>query len=871
MNSEEIKAEAALEMKSLDSESPDMVAVSRIIASATRDCIALFDKMSEEKGWAQDQLTRFNVWANNIGVFAHGHASLDYRLRDAPDILDLMMQQVGVLRANLEALSQPAELHTELSEIENTTDSQGVSVGTCPDSPPSDVSSLISGSDSGLPDFDSSLVVEETITRLYRLAAAIRKSGSHYRDLRAEKYIEVEYLEDGTSVNLTERFLEDFAMRVIPHRVPGRVDLVSGRRQPIAELWLQERLARTIAQRRNRFLYWRKHQEKLEKSSWVPQPLTKRQQPASGAGSQAESNRKSVSKPAEEFQEKSIGGTEDTRHTPIDKVAFPRFAASKKSSNTSTVSFIWKNVDEIPGPPQIDSAETHFTCPLCFILCEAKESHGKYWTQHIFRDLKPYICLFKDCQSPNALFGSFREWIEHMLEDRKASEWLCASAAHPTAQIFSSEKDFKEHLTTEHGKSLSEPQLARLARRSMRPAFRLFDDCPLCDFVHSPSDVSEREAQDILQRHIAEHLQALSLLSLPNMIDDGFTYASSEDLSGTAGERSSLDLDALSSHSELPISDVGVNRELRETVVGEEHDLDELKVSESSDFKSNEISKQQEVEWISHVTEFSKFMSRIPQEHRENIPPIRIAIIDDGLDASLEILHEQTAVGKSFCSYASSSDPTKPWYAPSGKHGTLMADLICQLCPSRRLYVARLDESSSRQITTESAAEAGPLGFAVKWAVSQKVDIICMGWTIEASSANSEGLSMLRSAIAQAKDCEILMFCATSDQGTISGENSYPSAWGNSIRIGAADAFGDRCTWVPDQFDYLLPGKEIPFKWQESGGVSSGSSLATALAVGLGGLLLYCDRVVNGGGLAKLPVDDRHGTPIQKPGRDLDK
>jgi hypothetical protein len=103
MNSEEIKAEAALEMDSLDSETPDIVAVSHIIASATRDCITLFDKMSEDNMWAQDQLTRFNIWVNNIGVFARGHASLDYRLRDAPDILDLMMQQVGVLSANLEA------------------------------------------------------------------------------------------------------------------------------------------------------------------------------------------------------------------------------------------------------------------------------------------------------------------------------------------------------------------------------------------------------------------------------------------------------------------------------------------------------------------------------------------------------------------------------------------------------------------------------------------------------------------------------------------------------------------------------------------------------------------------------------------------
>jgi hypothetical protein len=150
-----------------------------------------------------------------------------------------------------------------------------------------------------------------------------------------------------------------------------------------------------------------------------------------------------------------------------------------------------------------------------------------------------------------------------MLEDQMVSEWLCASAAHTEAQVFSSEKEFKEHLTTDHGNSLSEQQLSKLAQRNKRSAFQLFNNCPFCDFVQGPSDISDREAQDILQRHIAEHLQALSLLSLPKKVDDGFTYASSEESSRIAGERSSPDIDALSFDLDLPISDVGVTKGLQ--------------------------------------------------------------------------------------------------------------------------------------------------------------------------------------------------------------------------------------------------------------------------------------------------------------------
>ena len=100
--------------------------------------------------------------------------------------------------------------------------------------------------------------------------------------------------------------------------------------------------------------------------------------------------------------------------------------------------------------------------------------------------------------------------------------------------------------------------------------------------------------------------------------------------------------------------------------------------------------------------------------------------------------------------------------------------------------------------------------------------MISMSWTIEATSANSKELSMFDAAIHNAKANNILMFCATSYQGSIASENCYPGKWDDCcIRIGAATANGDKCTWVPEQFDYFLPGKNIPFKWKRADGVLS--------------------------------------------------
>lgn len=46
---------------------------------------------------ADEQLARYEIWASNIGVFADGHAALDYRVRDSEDARQLMIKFLGTL------------------------------------------------------------------------------------------------------------------------------------------------------------------------------------------------------------------------------------------------------------------------------------------------------------------------------------------------------------------------------------------------------------------------------------------------------------------------------------------------------------------------------------------------------------------------------------------------------------------------------------------------------------------------------------------------------------------------------------------------------------------------------------------------------
>jgi hypothetical protein len=93
--------------------------------------------------------------------------------------------------------------------------------------------------------------------------------------------------------------------------------------------------------------------------------------------------------------------------------------------------------------------------------------------------------------------------------------------------------------------------------------------------------------------------------------------------------------------------------------------------------------------WIRSMEDFAKFLENARES---NVDPIKIAIIDDGLDATVPRLQNSIALGKSFSPYPNSSEFMKAYFVPSGRHGTLMATLVQKICPKPQLYIARLEE-----------------------------------------------------------------------------------------------------------------------------------------------------------------------------------
>lgn len=79
------------------------------LAARAERCILSFQTCIQAQGEGSssygeslyDQLARFNVFAGNIGVFASIRASLDYRLKDSPDVSGMVAAILDLLSNNL--------------------------------------------------------------------------------------------------------------------------------------------------------------------------------------------------------------------------------------------------------------------------------------------------------------------------------------------------------------------------------------------------------------------------------------------------------------------------------------------------------------------------------------------------------------------------------------------------------------------------------------------------------------------------------------------------------------------------------------------------------------------------------------------------
>ncbi len=170
------------------------------------------------------------------------------------------------------------------------------------------------------------------------------------------------------------------------------------------------------------------------------------------------------------------------------------FEETSSISGISDTSYASSLVDggriTIPPPPKDSVGVKPFECPYCFFVIDIKSTGS--WNRHIFKDIKPYVCTFPDCRTPDRLYDSRREW--------------------------------NFHETTEHHRE----DLC----------------CPLC------KDTLKSSKQ--YERHVARHLEELALFALPRTeTDDEEDNDGNEDVfnARNSTDESGIDLDSGSNRS----------------------------------------------------------------------------------------------------------------------------------------------------------------------------------------------------------------------------------------------------------------------------------------------------------------------------------
>lgn len=127
------------------------------------------------------------------------------------------------------------------------------------------------------------------------------------------------------------------------------------------------------------------------------------------------------------------------------------------------------------------------------------------WTRkHVFRDLRPYVCVEKSCQKPNVHYARRIEWINHMEQDH----WRRWSCSFECSETFPTWNTFRAHVQSSHGHVIPVDGMRAWEATSLLRNFDIPEACPLCQ------DFQTKDTKRY-SSHVGHHLELLALFSLP--------------------------------------------------------------------------------------------------------------------------------------------------------------------------------------------------------------------------------------------------------------------------------------------------------------------------------------------------------------------
>ncbi|TAQ89813.1 hypothetical protein B7494_g1858 [Chlorociboria aeruginascens] len=182
--------------------------------------------------------------------------------------------------------------------------------------------------------------------------------------------------------------------------------------------------------------------------------------------------------------------------------------------------------NRVPEIPKVARENPSFMCPYCHITLDSERMQTRLqWKRHVFRDLRPYLCTFKDCEIPDKQYLTRHDWIYHENQMHRRL-WICEThgkAKFPTKPLFI------QHVSRFHSDSHTRYQVPVLTEMSERQIDEMsIVPCPLC-----PDELR----LITLQSHLAEHLESIALFVLPAAVDQDDDNKSADAAGGETSSR----------------------------------------------------------------------------------------------------------------------------------------------------------------------------------------------------------------------------------------------------------------------------------------------------------------------------------------------
>lgn len=426
------------------------------------------------KSLVEDYERRFNAWWEYLGVFARRKANLDRRLRRHPEIRDIVVRLLVILRRNLTQLRKCPG-----SQISLISANRAQSAMTGSEVPDKDVEIA----DSSSPVTVALEAIDECLMELSHVGIAIRQSARATETTRARRSV------------AGHHYLTSFEAVTF---------LAVETLYPNAPQSLQLQLSKSMVDRYARLLFRASRHGLLKtdiRKQTAAEGLATR-----GGESNIETQEGSGSGKSFKLSERQHQSSPTVAPTSVDLSGFldiRKNVRHSKSRSGTTTAILGKTPE--PPVPQFDGKE-EVRCQWCFINIEQSLVNKGRWTisgrEHYRSDLEPFPCISEDCIESLPSFSSITSWREHMLSHHSSwtqnihrqPMWKCPYN-HETDALFPTPDHLYGHIRALHKDTytnLDDTNILERIGRSVVDALRAPNTCPICCFIPKGMESQEQ-------------------------------------------------------------------------------------------------------------------------------------------------------------------------------------------------------------------------------------------------------------------------------------------------------------------------------------------------------------------------------------------